>query len=258
MNSVDRALGLLKLFSVDKPVWTAEAAARELGVSVSQAYRYLNSLAKAGLVDPAWGMAGFLLGPAITEYDRLIQACDPMLQAARPIMEDLSAQGPGSATVLLCRRHRDLVMCVSQVVGRAPQAPISYERGRPMPMLRGASSKVILANLPARAAKRFYAEHGAEARAAGMGADWTEFSAGLQRIRRQGHAVSMGEIDPGRVGLAAPIFDVRGGVVGSIGFALPAAEADDRQIRWLTPLIIAAARAIEAAMSPAAAVSLVA
>ena len=40
--ATDRALGVLKLFSLEKPVWTAEEAAAQLEVSISSAYRYLS------------------------------------------------------------------------------------------------------------------------------------------------------------------------------------------------------------------------
>lgn len=249
MNSADRLLGILKLFTVAKPVWAAEEAAKELEVSISQTYRYFKSLAKAGLLDPISEGVGFTLGPAFIEYDRQIQACDPMLQAARPVMLDLSREGPSTATVLLCRRYHERVMCVHQVVGQAPQAPISYERGLPMPMLRGASSKVILANLPQRVLKRVHAQHAAEIAGIGLGVDWPDFKTKMGQIRRLGYSVSFAEIDEGRVGLGVAILDDKG-VLGSIAFALLADEVDDKLLRRLVPLTVAAAREIEAIMQP--------
>ena len=248
MNSADRLLSVLDLFTVDKPRWTVDEAARRLGVSVSQTYRYVKSLVKAGLLDPAGGAGGFVLGPAFIAYDRQIQLCDPMLQAARPIMRRLAGQGPDGATVLLCRLYHERVMCVHQVVGRAPQAALGYQRGLPMPMLRGASSKIILAHLGPRTARRLYDDHADEAAEAGLGASWDEFRAALARIRRAGTVVSVSEIDPQRIGLAAPVFDQGGAVIGSLSFALPAELADQHLLAALTPPTVAAARAIEMAM----------
>ena len=118
VNSADRLLGILRLFTVAKPVWTVEDAAKELGVSLSQTYRYFNSLVKAGLLDSAVGVACFTLGPAFLEYDRQIRLCDPMLTAARQVMEEIAQHAPEAATVLLCRRYHDRVICVHQVVGQ--------------------------------------------------------------------------------------------------------------------------------------------
>lgn len=247
MNSGDRLLGILRLFSPEKPIVTVEDVARAMTVSVSQAYRYINSLVAAGMLEPLSG-GGFVLGPAFIEYDRQIRLCDPMLQVARPIMADLTRIAPDTATVLLCRRYHDRVMCVHQEVGGAPQAPVSYERGRPMPLVRGAASKVILAHLPVRTLRRIFAAYQDEIAAAGLGADWAEFRAALTAIRRQGHAVTFAEVDAGRVGLAVPVFEEDGQVIGSLGFALADEGCSPALLQHLTAFATAAARSIETSM----------
>ena len=88
MKSGDRLLAVLKLFSADKLSWTAEEAAGALDVTTSTMYRYFKSLTQAGLLMPV-SAAGFGLGPAFIEYDRLLQISDPMLRAARQPMADL-------------------------------------------------------------------------------------------------------------------------------------------------------------------------
>jgi DNA-binding IclR family transcriptional regulator len=249
LNSADRLLSILRLFTVAKPEWTVEDAARQIGVSLSQTYRYFNSLVKAGLLDSSAGPGLFSLGPAFLEYDRQIRLCDPMLRAARPIMQDLADQAPPTATILLCRRYQDLVMCVAQVVGRAPQAPVGYERGRPMRMLHGASSKVVLAHLPGRNLRRVYNSHQEEIAGMGLGGRWEEFRAQMAEIRKRGYCHSVAEVDPGRTGIAAAVFDAKGGVLGSVGMALLGEPLDEAARRRLTMLCVAAARDIEFAMA---------
>jgi DNA-binding IclR family transcriptional regulator len=247
-SSGDRLLAVLALFTIERPEWTVDAAASELGVSATTAYRYFNRLTKAGLISPVSG-ASYALGPAIIQMDRQIQICDPMLNAARAVMADLIQYAAEGSIVLLCRLFHDRVMCMHQVIGRGPQMPVSYERGRLMPLYRGATAKIILAHLPARALKSLYAHDAAEIAAAGLGKDWDEFRGHLAALRRQGVVVSMGEIDPGRVGIAAPIFDRDRAVLGSLSFVLPAARADEVLIGRLAPLTGAGAREIERAMN---------
>ncbi len=249
MNSADRLLGILRLFTVAKPVWTVEDAAKELGVSLSQTYRYFNSLVKAGLLDSAVGVACFTLGPAFLEYDRQIRLCDPMLTAARQIMDEIARHAPEAATVLLCRRYHDRVMCVHQVVGPAAPTAVPYQRGRPMPILHGAASKAILAHLSSRHLKRLFRDHQDEIAKAGLGTSWEGFRNGLGRIRRQGYAHSVAEVEPGGAGISAPVFDEKGVVMGSLGFALPADGMTDSLVRRLAALSAAAAQEIQAAMT---------
>ncbi len=64
-------------------------------------------------------------------------------------------------------------------------------------------------------------------------------------LRREGVAVSRAEIDTGRVGIAAPIFDRDRAVLGSLSFVLPGPRADETLIGRLARLTIAGAREIE-------------
>jgi DNA-binding IclR family transcriptional regulator len=247
-GSGDRLLAVLGLFTADATRWTVEAAAEKLGVSATTTYRYFKKLTKAGLISPVAG-AGYTLGPAIIQMDRLIQAADPMLNAARGVMIDLVGHAAEGSTALLCRLFHDRVMCVHQIMGRGPQQPVSYERGRLMPLYRGATSKIILAHLPSRTLKALLAHHSDEIADAGLGPGWEEFRRGLAGIRRAGICVSRGEIDPGRIGVAAPIFDRDRAVLGSLSLALPAAHADETLVRRLAPLTVAGAREIERTMN---------
>jgi DNA-binding IclR family transcriptional regulator len=136
-----------------------------------------------------------------------------------------------------------------QVMGRGPQSPVSYERGRLMPLYRGATAKVILAHLPTRTLKSLYAHDAAEIIAAGFGKNFDDFRNALATLRRAGVCISHGEIDTGRTGIGAPIFDRDHAVLGSLSFALPSARADEALIERLKPLTAEGARQIERIMS---------
>jgi DNA-binding IclR family transcriptional regulator len=247
-GSGDRLLAVLALFTAAQTQWTVDGAADQLGVSTTTTYRYFKKLTKAGLISPVSG-AGYTLGPAIIQMDRQIQTSDPMLNAARGVMLELARHAVEGSTILLCRLFHDRVMCVHQIMGRGPQQPVSYERGRLMPLYRGATSKIILAHLRARTLKALFARDVAEIAAAGLGTSPEEFRRRLAAMRRAGVIASRGEIDPGRVGIAAPIFDRERSVLGSLSLALPAAQADETLIGRLAPLTVAGAREIERTMN---------
>jgi DNA-binding IclR family transcriptional regulator len=244
-------LAVLGLFTVERSEWTVDVAAEELGVSATTAYRYFKRLTNAGLLSPV-SRASYVLGPAIVQMDRQIQMCDPMLRAARGVMSDLVQYGPDSSVLLLCRLFHDRVMCVHQVMGRGPHSPVSYERGRLIPLFRGATSKIILAHLPPRTLKSLFTRNAIAISDAGLGDSWQEFRQRLAALRRSGAAVAHGELEPGRVGIAAPIFESHS-ILGSISFVLPLERTDDTLIGRLAPLTIAGAREIERAMSGQAA-----
>ena len=161
-----------------------------------------------------------MLGPAIIELDRQIQMCDPMLRAARGVMADLIGYAPDVAIILLCRLFHDRVICVHQVFGRGPHEPVSYERGRPMPLFRGATSKIILANLPPHTLKVLFSKHAPEIAAAGLGDNWDAFKRTLAALRRDGVCITKGEVDAGRGSGSALQFSIRNGpsLAASVSF----------------------------------------
>jgi DNA-binding IclR family transcriptional regulator len=249
-SSGRRILAILGLFTVDESERTVESVAKVLGVSATTAYRYFSELTNAGLISPI-GDARYTLGPAIIQMDRQIQACDPMLGAARTVMVDLLQYAPEGSTLLLCRLFHDRVMCVHQVIGRGPQKPVSYERGRLMPLYRGATSKIILAHLPPRHLKVLYGHDATEIAKVDLGESWEEFRSTLAKLRRVGVCITRGEIDSGRVGVAAPIFDRDGAVLGSLSYAVPVSRVNQMVIGRLVSFVQAGAQEIERAMGGA-------
>ena len=81
-------LGLLDVFTREAPSWSADALIHAAGISRSTAYRYIRALSAAGLLS-AVADGHYVLGPRITELDRQIRQCDPLYNAAGPIMKRL-------------------------------------------------------------------------------------------------------------------------------------------------------------------------
>ncbi len=242
----DKAFKLLGLFSLEQPAWTVEQIAPKLGVAVSSAYRLVGRLGKAGLVD-AVTPGRYVLGPAIIQLDRQIQLTDPLVHAAGPVMDYLVGFAPEGSIILLCRAFRDAVLCVHQV-SRGPRAPSSYERGRPRPLFRGATSKAILAFMPRRVLKRLYGTRAREIQEAGLGGTWKEFLSKLRVWRVAGHVLANSEVDKGRYGIAAPVLGGDRKAMGSLSFVLDASKADERTVHRLIPMVMSAAREIERSM----------
>lgn len=247
MSTADKLLSALPLFTTDKAQWTIDEAAGALGVSPSTAYRYFSSLTRAGLLDPLSG-GRYVLGPAIIAYDRQLRRQDPILEIARPAMERLVKRNGSEGMALLCRRFRNEVMCVYQAFEGEFAHAVSYERGRPMGLYRGAASLVILANLPGRALQARWTADRATIVEAGLGESWEAFRKGLRRIRTTRVCVTHGQLDSGMVGISAPIFHTDRSVAGSVSMVVVEAETDAVGIAGTSALVDAAAREIDSGM----------
>ncbi|MHA6719702.1 IclR family transcriptional regulator [Sphingomonas sp. RS6] len=221
MATADKVLSILGLFTIEQPKWTVDAIASTLGLSGSTAYQYVGSLVNAGLLTSDKS-GRYTIGPAVIEMDRLMRRFDPLIHEAQVPLRTLVDATEGDAIGLLCRVYRLRVMCVDQIVRHAPETAISYERGRPMPLTRGAASKSILAHLGTRTLRRFYDSDPAGVAAAGLGDGWEAFRRTMRQMRKAGVLVTLGELDPGMMGISAPVFDGQGDVLGSIGLVVPA------------------------------------
>ena len=248
-SSARRLLGLLDMFSPQQPVWTVEGMARRAKLSVSTTYRYVRDLTAVGLLAPA-GAPGYVLGPAIIEYDRQIRQSDPLLLKAVPVARWLLQQAAPNGAVVISRWYRDKVMCLHQESGGAHPLAASYERGLPMSLFRGATSKIILANLPDRLLRRLFDARRREAMAAGLGGDWTQFRRSLRVLRDAGVCQTASEVAAGRIGIAAPIFS-DGKVLGSLSIVLAKHTMTSPVSARLRALVIAAGAEVSAALNPA-------
>jgi DNA-binding IclR family transcriptional regulator len=240
-TSLGRMLSVLDTFTERAPIWTVDGIAAAFGYTRATAYRYVGELCDAGLLTRV-ARGAYALGPRIIELDRQMQRSDPLLQVAAGVMHGLLRPDYGQV-VLLCNLFRDEVLCVHQVAQDATLA-VSYTRGRPMPLFRGATSKVILAALPERRLTRLFLDHRDEIRKAGLGRTREEFLAALKTIRRQGYAITRGEVDPGIVGIAVPQFGGEGAVLGSLSIVF----SEDRFPRQRADRLIAQLRQAADAM----------
>ena len=212
-SSLGRMLSVLDTFSEDAPIWTVDNIAAALGYTRATAYRYVGGLCDAGLLTRV-AQGAYGLGPRIIELDRQIQRCDPLLAVAERVMQGLLHPNRGQV-VLLCSLFRETVLCIHQA-GHDKALALSYARGRPMPLFRGATSKVILACLPERRLTRLFVGNQTEIRKTGLGRTREEFLASLKSIRRQGFSLTRAEVDPGVVGVAVPVFGAERAVIGSL------------------------------------------
>lgn len=241
MKSQGRMLSLLDLFTAERPIWTADSMGAELDVSRATVYRYVKELTGAGFLAPAAGDA-YILGPRLIELDRQIRLCDPLLRSAEPLMKAHINAVHGA--LLLCSFYGDKVLCIHQEQSGRRQIHSSFERGRPMPLFRGATSKIILAYLPTYQLRNLMLHRGPEIRAAGLGDDWPSFRNTLQKLRRDGVCVAHEEVDAGLVGVSAAVFRPGNAVVGSLCAVVPADTFTPARAKQLAKIVTAACRGI--------------
>lgn len=242
----ERMLRILDLIATSDVPVTTEAITAAIGFTRSTLYRYLKVLTESELIT-SMPEAGFTLGPRIAELDYRMRRTDPLISASRAVMAELARSERG--VVLLCRRYKDKVLCIHQ-----ERAEISlrshYARGLARPLHRGAASRIILACLKSATIGRLYAALPEEFAEVGLGDSHAAVRTSLRQIRQQGWDITHGQLTPGVTGVAAPVFDPRGEVLGSFSITVPLPDPGEAAERGLIERVVFCTRIIQSTIAP--------
>lgn len=193
MSSLTRMLGILDLFDLGQPFWTSEQIMDATGFSRPTTFRYLKELRQTGLLARFGG--GYVLGAKAVKLDYIIRQSDPLLHLFQPILARLR-DDTDCDVILASLLGEDFFATIHEQSG---SATVSWPRGRPMPLTRGAGGLAVLASLPPAQLKRILA--GADEVAEGLAA----LNAEIRTVAKRGYAVSLGALDGENVGIAVPV-----------------------------------------------------
>lgn len=245
-TSPEKVIGILDLFEEEHLRWTPEQMMERLQCPRSTLYRYLRVLTTAGLVT-SLPDTGYTLGPRIVELDYMMRSSDPLITNGRPLLQALVKEIAGIG--LLCRYYKDRVLCVHQETS-ASEIHSSYERGRAMPIAVGATSRVILAHLNLPQLRQLYAQQSSEFSRKKIDKSLEELQENLREIRKLGYCLSRGEVTPGVVGIAAPVFDSEDTIIGSLSMVVSETGFNERRRRINIDRITFSARVLTNSMRP--------
>ena len=207
ISSLGRMLGVLDLFDDTRLTRTAEDISNALDVSLPTGYRYVRMLLEAGLLQRVED-SRYTLWPRIILLDHYIRKDDPVLREGIPVMRELVAAT--GFDCVLTGLFGTQVLDTHREMGGVPAA-LAYGRGRPRPLFQGGAPKVLLANFTAQQLRKVFDARHEEIVRNGLPADWSEFRRHYAAIRRAGHYVSIGELEPQLAAVAAPILKAEGG-----------------------------------------------
>jgi DNA-binding IclR family transcriptional regulator len=233
-GALQRAVELLGRLGDEPTELTVAELASGAGMPTSTAYRLLAQLEQHGLVQrgPDRTVA---LGTRLVALGRTAEEAlrERLVDPAREVMAELCEQL--GETALLTAPCGLEGMVLHSVETERHSVRLSYTLYRRAPMHRGASGKILAAYLDGPERERLLDAVGS-----------APLDHELGRIRREGFAFTVGELDAGAAALAVPILDRRGRIAAGLSVAGPAERlaADPEQ---LLPVVLAAAQTIERA-----------
>ena len=247
------ARGLRVLLTIaDRGELRADELSALLDTPISTIYRYLRTLAEFGFIDRDG--AGYRLGPRLIIGQGANVTAEELKRTSDPALR-LLADETGETAVIV-RRVGLTAVCLHEVPSRNALR-VSLAPDAALPLDRGALGKVLLAFAPPEivdevlAAEDSAAEPGSERRHR-PGPDAADgLREELAEIVESERARSVGEVVPGAVFAAVPVFR-EDGIVAAVGVIGPEQRCGPAWQKRVDRLLPAAASSIVGALRPGA------
>jgi DNA-binding IclR family transcriptional regulator len=215
-KSIEKALRLLELLARSETPLGVTEIARLLGLNKATAYRLLETLTRHGYVVRRLGPPRYEPTLKLWELGSAVLSRRDIVRVAQPVIEQVAEQ-TGETVFLAVPDGHDAVY-VAKIDTEHPLRTFTPIGGR-VPLHCGSTGKAILAFR----SDAFIEEVARDL--VGFTPATITTRDGLWRemldIRRQGYAVNQDEWRPGISGVAAPIRDSSGAVIGSVGVTGP-------------------------------------
>lgn len=211
---------------------TAQEIADTLETPGSSIYRNLRELVQEGFLEASVN-SRYRLGPAFIDFDRRMRINDPLIRVGSKFLPQLVEQSRIPSHAILSRIYNDQVICVAGAHSAQADFKTSYERGKPMPLTQGATSKAILARLPPRKLRQLLGDEIAP-----------EVADELAAIRKLGYCITRGEVDGNLMGLAATVYNKDLGIHASLSLIIAQSDYGEDLEAQVLPILLSTAKII--------------
>lgn len=241
IQSVDRAIDILELFSLTEPELSVKEISDRLKLSKSTVHGFMKTLEHRGYLEQKPTDQKYKLGLRLFELGNLVGSGMELRNLAYPIIQSLVATL--QETVHLVVLDKDEVVYVEKV--EAPASLRMYSMlGKRAPLYCTGGGKALFAYLDEATVDHILQQADLKALTPFTLTDPEAIKRELQKIREQGYAIDDEEIEIGLKCVAAPIFNHEGKVIASISCAGPKHRFSDDKMKTFIQQVKHAALAL--------------
>ena len=219
VQSVERAIAVLRSFSIEKPERGVSELSRELGLHKSIVSRLMTTLERGGLLARDPGTKRYRLGIELIGLASRVVSFMDVREVARPFLRELANDCAESVNLVVLDAGQ--VVNLEQFVPPARQVKDTGRVGRRMCLHCTAAGKVLLASLPQERLSRVL-PHELLRFTVSTVTDADRLQRELIQVQEQGYAIAQEELEDGLNALAAPIHDHTGQVIAAASISGPA------------------------------------
>ncbi|MFB4167336.1 IclR family transcriptional regulator [Virgibacillus sp. JSM 102003] len=211
---------ILQLFHTHGTPLHIDLILNETDVPRSSLYRHIKNLIEAGLIE-AIGKGMYAPGWLADEISRVKRgSLDPLIKASLPIMQEINRESGESVNLTVVNGSKVRVLAHFESMHNLK---FSFVEGQILDIFKGASSKVLLANLEEKH-RQFLIESNLTHE------EGEVLNQEIEQIRKVGYSITNSEVDDNAIGISVPI--LKGGkyVLGGLSIAGPAFRIKDDNI----------------------------
>ncbi len=242
IQSVDRALDIMEVFSRAKGELRLNEVAAAAKLNISTCHHLLTTLMERGYVGQNPRQRTYYLGSKIIELSSARVRQMDLVEIATPELHRLNAE-TGETVHLAVMLGHDLTTLTKLDSPHAVRVD-SASVGKSNAAHATATGKAILAWLPETELARIVAQKGMTRFTDNTIVALPDLIEHLRLVRRNGYAIDNEEFQPGVICVGAAIRDHAGAVMGSICCSLPAMRASANHLDLIKDRVCTCARVI--------------
>jgi len=212
-NSLTRGLAILKLFNSERPSLSLVEIAELLGVSRTVPYRLLYTLESVGYLRQNKTTKRYELTPKVLELGFAYLNSMELTEIAQPYLEELRDEYNVSCHLSILDGTE--VVYIGTATLRGVTA-INVNIGMRIKAYSVANGRVLLAYKDNEYIERHFDKENITIGADDKVVDYATFKNDLDKVRKQGYAISSGEFLPSISSIAVPVFGKDNAAIASI------------------------------------------
>lgn len=246
IQSVHRAIKVLRAFSFDNPRLTLMDLNRITGLSKSNLQRILYTLTSEGLLEKDDTDRTYQLGLEFLYFAELVDRNSALLSAAKSVVQKIHDRIKENISISIIEHN--MRKCIYNVESEF-ELKTSIFVGQTSPLFAGASAKILLAYQSDEFIENYLNEIDFEQISENTITNKEDLLEEINKIREQGYAISNSERVKGTFSISTPIFNPFSKLIASLAISIPTARIDDYQTDEIVELMINGAKEITEKLS---------
>lgn len=245
IQSLERAFAILDCFNDSQPDLGVREIARQIDLHPSTVGRILTTLNSLGVLTQDKETRRYRMGPKVLKWSSVYTSNLDLQTEARPYMQELHRIT--EETISLDIPNGQTRICIERI--ESPQNLRWVKQlGEIMPFYASASGRILLSFLPSDEKNLILKSMNFEQLTPYTTTDPNIFFEELELTKKRGYAVSESERVEGVSCVAAPIFGVKGVILGALTVSGPSTRFSEQKIQEHAELLKKTTQQISQAM----------